>query len=113
VPDAGIDLTTVIQQLRYDIERTWWHGQNSGVAMEVGPIELEVTVQVAKDKKAKLGVKFYVVDASVGGDGSATNTQRIKLTLTPRSKLDPTVPLLIAATADATDDLPAVPPAGD
>jgi hypothetical protein len=106
---TGIDLTNVIQQLRYDIETTWWKGQTSGVAMEVGPIELEVTVQVEKSKDAHLGVKFYVVDASAGGDATTTNTQKIKLTLTPRDRRSPTGPLLISATASATDALPEVP----
>jgi len=106
VAGDGIDLTKVIQQLRHDIEKTWWEGQQSAVAMEVGPVELEVTVAVEKDADAKLGVKFYVLDASAGAKGAMTNTQRIKIVLTPRDRRSPTGPLLIGAVADEGDNIP-------
>jgi len=108
----GIDLTNVIQQLRYDIEKTWWEGQQSAVAMEVGPVELEVSVAVEKSGDAKLGVKFYVINASTGAKGSVTDTQRIKIVLTPRDRRSPTGPLLIGATAEQGDDFPTLPGTG-
>jgi len=95
-----------MQQLRHDTEKTWWEGQQSAVAMEVGPVELEVTVAVEKDADAKLGVKFYVLDASAGAKGAMTNTQRIKIVLTPRDRRSPTGPLLIGAVADEGDNIP-------
>jgi NTP-dependent ternary system trypsin peptidase co-occuring protein len=108
VTDDGIDLSKVIQQLRYDIEKTWWEGQQSAVAMEVGPVELEVSVAVEQNADAKLGVKFYVINASSGIKGTATDTQRIKIVLTPRDRRSPTGPLLIGATAEEDDDIPTV-----
>jgi hypothetical protein len=110
--DNKIDLATVIQQLRYDVEKTWWEGQGSAVAMEVGPIELEVTVQVEKSGDAKLGVKFYIVDASVGGNASMTNTQRVKIVLTPRDRHNAAAPLLISGTATEGEFVPDLPPSG-
>ena len=112
VADDGIDLTKVIQQLRYDIEKTWWEGRRSAVAMEVGPVELEVSVTVEKNADAKLGVKFYVVNASAGARGAVIDTQRIKIVLTPRDRRSPTGPLLIGATAEEGDDVPTLPGTG-
>jgi len=110
--DSGVDLTSVIQQLRYDIEKTWWEGQQSGVALEVGTIELEVSVEVEKSKDAKFGVKFYVVDAGAGAAKATTVTQRLTIPLTPRDKRNAAAPLLISGNAEASDDLPSVPDRG-
>jgi hypothetical protein len=102
----GIELSTLIKRLRHEIEISWWEGQNSAVAFEVGPVEVEVNTQLQKDGKAEFGVRFYVVSAGAGGAVSSTDTQRIRLTLTPRDRRDPTRPLRIAGKVKDNEEVP-------
>ena len=103
-----LELSTVIKRLRHEIETAWREGQESAIAFEVGPVEIEVNTQLQKDGKAEFGVKFLVVSAGGGGGLSTTDTQRIKLTLTPRDRRDPTQPLRIAGTLKAGEGVPGI-----
>jgi Trypsin-co-occurring domain 2 len=101
-----IELSTLIKRLRHEIETTWWEGQTSAIVFEVGSVEVEVNTQLQKDGKAEFGVKFLVVSAGGGGGLSTTDTQRIKLTLTPRDRRDPTQPLRIAGELKKGEGVP-------
>ena len=101
-----IELSTLIKRLRHEIETAWREGQTSAVAFEVGPVEVEVNTQVQKDGKAEFGVKVLVVTVGGGAGLSTTDTQRIKLTLTPRDRRDPTQPLRISGKLKAGEEVP-------
>ena len=103
-----IELSTLIKRLRHEIETAWWEGRQSTIAFEVGPVEVEVNTQLEKDAKAEFGVKFLVVNAGGGGGLSTTDTQRIKLTLIPRDRRDPTKPLRIAGKLKEGEEVPKV-----
>lgn len=78
-----IELAEVIRQLRGELDRARANAGDEELRFELGPIELEVMVGLEKDAGAVAKVRFWVVE--LGGDArvSATNTQRIKLTLNP------------------------------
>jgi hypothetical protein len=101
-----IELSTLIKRLRHEIETAWLEGQHSAVGFEVGPVEVEVNTQLQKDGNAEFGVRFLVVSVGGGGKLSTTDTQRIKLILTPRDRRDPTQPLRIAGTVEDDEEVP-------
>lgn len=78
-----IDLVTVINELRTQLEQARVAAQESDVQFALGPIELEATVGVTSETGAGAKVRFYVIEG--GGDfkDSAVTTHKIKLTLTP------------------------------
>jgi hypothetical protein len=59
-------------------------GNGSGPQFEVGPVELEFSVEMRKEGKGKAGVKAWVVSASAEGSVSKASVHRVKLVLTPK-----------------------------
>ena len=78
-----IELAEVIRQLRGELNRARQGAADEDLRFELGPIELEVTVELEKEGGVDAKVRFWV--AELGGDArvGTTNTQRIKLTLQP------------------------------
>jgi hypothetical protein len=79
-----IELATVIKDLRDELEQAIGAGQDQALRFELGPIDLDVTVAVEKSGGTGTKVRFLVLELGADGKIAATNTQRIKLTLTPR-----------------------------
>src|SRR5262245_12302640 len=98
-----LELSTLIQGLRAELARSWQEGERSAIGFEVGPVDVEVTVQAERSADVRAGIRFWVAEAGAGGSRTSTDTQRILLTLTPRDKRDPSQPLRIAGT-EVTDE---------
>ena len=79
-----IELATVIQDLRAELERAIVYGVGQQLRFELGPIELEVSVAIEAGAEAGVKARFWVVDLGAHGNVDRTSTQRIKLTLSPR-----------------------------
>lgn len=79
-----IELASVIQDLRSELERAVVAGTGQVLRFELGPIELEVTLGIERSAEADAKVKFWVVEMGARGAVDTTNTQRVKLVLTPR-----------------------------
>jgi len=79
-----IELASVIRDLRDELERAIVAGAGEALRFELGPVELEVALAVERSGEAGGKVRFWVVE--VGGERGweSTDTQRIKLVLTPR-----------------------------
>jgi hypothetical protein len=58
-----------------------------GLPLEVGPVTVEFTVMTRTEGEGRAGVRFWVVDAGVGGGRATESTQKVTMQLTP---LDPT-----------------------
>ena len=58
-----------------------------GLPLEVGPVTVEFTIMTRKEGEGRAGVRFWVVDAGVGGSRATESTQRVTMQLKP---LDPT-----------------------
>ena len=87
-----IELASVIRDLRAELEQAVVAGDGAALRFELGPIELEVSVVVERSATAGAKVRFWVVEAAADGKASATGTQRIKLTLTPKLAVDGRAP---------------------
>ena len=94
-----IELAEVIGQLRSELEAARAAAAGEGLQFGVGPVELEVSVALARE----LGggkVRFWVAELGSDGRVAAAAMQRIKLTLTPQ----------LAATTPQDDPVPSTPP---
>ena len=79
-----IELASVISGLRDEMERAIVASEGEVLRFELGQIELEVSIAVERSKGAEGGVSFWVVELGAKGKKAASDTQRIKLALTPR-----------------------------
>jgi hypothetical protein len=80
----AVELAELIAQLRTDLAEAMRAGADSELRFELGPVELELTVALAKSSGANGKVRFWVVEANADANAASTTTQRIKLTLDPR-----------------------------
>ena len=85
----AVELAELIAQLRADLAEAMRAGADSELRFELGPVELELTVALEKSGGADAKVRFWVVEAGADGRAATTTTQRIKLTLDPRSSSQP------------------------
>jgi hypothetical protein len=84
-----VELAAVIGQLREELTRAALAGEGEEFRFEVGPIELELTVAVAREAGPNAKVRFWVVELGADARLNSTNTQRIKLTLDLRRAGEP------------------------
>ncbi|MFF7391698.1 trypco2 family protein [Streptomyces scabiei] len=85
-PDAvPIDLVSAVTALRTQITEAAAADPHSDIRFQVGPIELEFTVALTRDRSVKGGVKAWVVTADAEGRRSTAHTHRVTLRLTPVS----------------------------
>lgn len=86
---VAVELADLISQLRAELSEALHAGEGSDVRFELGPVELEVTVVVAKEAKPGAKVRFWVVEAGADGSASSNTTQRLNLSLEPRQAGQP------------------------
>lgn len=84
--DTLIDLVDVIRDLREQIAQAQVASAGDELQFEVGPIEIEMSVAVTAEVSGQAKVRFYVLEMGAGGKESEVATQRMKITLTPRTK---------------------------
>jgi hypothetical protein len=93
--DNEIELADLIWQLRHDLSRAMWAGENSDLRFEAGPVQLELTVAVERQATPNAKVRLLVLDASAGVKRASIVTQRISLTLHPRTAADLSKPPIV------------------
>lgn len=91
-----LELVKAVQTIRDELLRAAASGSDSDVAFEVGPIQLEFSVELRRDVRARGGIRAFVVSAEADGGMSRARTHKVSLTLTPRATTTGD-PLLIAA----------------
>ena len=81
--DAQIPLSSAIRALRRELVDAVKEGEEQEVKFALGPIELELQVEVSATGGGEAGIKFWVI--SVGGKGERTSarTQTVRISLTP------------------------------
>ncbi|MEZ0068821.1 hypothetical protein ABIA32_004862 [Streptacidiphilus sp. MAP12-20] len=82
----GIDLADAIEAIRDQLVDAASRGADSAIAFEVGPIELEFTVELRTDARAKGGVRAWVVSADAEAGVSRGRVQRVAVTLSPKQR---------------------------
>ncbi|MFE1880248.1 trypco2 family protein [Streptomyces diastatochromogenes] len=80
-----IELSDMIRELRGQLTSAVADGDGQLVRFELGPVEVEATVAVTREAGADTKVKLWVVDAGANGKYAQAQTQRIKVTLTPKA----------------------------
>jgi hypothetical protein len=86
-PFDEIGLADAISAIRDDILAATQRSTGSPLRFELGEMQMEFTVELRRDTRAKGGVKAWVVDASAERGHGATHTQRVAFTLKPRNAL--------------------------
>jgi hypothetical protein len=99
---ARIELANYIDALREEVERCIQMSDGKDLRFGTDKIDLEVEVGVETEVggKGEAKFRFLVFDASLGGSGKGTvsNTQTIKMSLTPVYK-GKTGPVMVGGTA--------------
>ncbi|MFN7962419.1 MAG: trypco2 family protein [Thermoanaerobaculia bacterium] len=92
--DSRIRLATVVQQLREELAEAVREGKGQEIQFELGDIELELQVVVAREGNGKLG--FSVLGFLEGGLNDReeeSRVQRLKLVLRAEKASEPNRPL--------------------
>jgi hypothetical protein len=80
----AVELAELIGQLRMELATAMHAGEEAELRFEIGPVELELTVQVTKEASPTAKVKFWVIEAGADGKVASSVSQRVKLTLDPK-----------------------------
>ncbi len=80
-----IELSDMIRELRRELNSAMAEGHGATVRFELGPVQIEANVVVNQEAGAGAKVKFWVVDVDANGRVAQSRTQRITLTLQPKS----------------------------
>lgn len=80
-----IELAAAVRAVRRELARAAADGADEAVRFEVGPIEMEFTVELTRESGAKGGVKAWVVSADAESRAGRSTTHRISFTLHPRT----------------------------
>ncbi|MFK4149419.1 trypco2 family protein [Streptomyces sp. NPDC004065] len=80
-----IELSDMIRELRHQLTAALVEGAGGALLFEAGPVEVEATVAVTREAGGGGKVRLWVVDANADGKHTRAQTQRIKVTLTPKA----------------------------
>jgi Trypsin-co-occurring domain 2 len=97
---GDLELTKAVQVVRDDLLAAAAQGAGQQVQFEVGPIEMEFTVEIRVDTKVRAGFRVWVVSADAEAGAGRASTHKVTVTLTPKDAKTGG-PLLISDAADA------------
>jgi hypothetical protein len=104
-----IELADAVEAVREQLLEAAARGASKEIVFGVNSIELEFTVELRKDTKAKLGVKAWIFSADVEAGLAHAQTHKVKVVLSPRDAEDQGV---LLAGADLGEEENVVDPAG-
>jgi hypothetical protein len=79
-----IELATAVAAVRDELLDAAAQATATGLEFVVGPIELEFSVELKKDAKAKAGFRAWVLSGDIEGGVARSNAHRVKVALTAR-----------------------------
>jgi hypothetical protein len=79
-----IELADAVSAIRDELLEGVQRAAGKTLAFAVGPIEMEFTVELRKDVRAKTGVKAWLLTADAEAGRSRSSVQKVKLVLTPK-----------------------------
>lgn len=80
-----IELADAVESVRDGLLAAAARQTGSELRFEVGEIQMEFTVEVRRDARARGGVRAWVVDAGAEAGASQARTHRVSFTLRPRN----------------------------
>lgn len=83
-PSAQIELSAAVRAIRRELTEAAAQAEGEQVRFEVGPIEMEFTVELTHEAGVKGGVRAWVLSAGADARASHAATHRISVTLTPK-----------------------------
>jgi hypothetical protein len=84
VSEPWVGLSDAIAALRAELVTAMAAGQSEALHFELGPVELEFTVDVHKDGGADAGIRWGVVSFGARGSAGSAAGHRVKLVLQPK-----------------------------
>ena len=78
-----VPLSAAIGEVRRELARAIEEGRDSPIAFRAGPVELEFTVAFDRTVGGDAGVRVWVVSVGTKGEARWSETNRLKVTLTP------------------------------
>lgn len=94
--DDAVQLADIIWQLRHELSRAMWAGEQADIKFEAETVELELTVGIERSREPGAKVNFWVFDINAATKRSSTIMQRISLTLHPIKTGEPGRPAAIS-----------------
>jgi Trypsin-co-occurring domain 2 len=80
---GGVELASVVRQLRAELNEALEDAQGERLRFELGPVQVALTVTVGREGGAGAKVRFWVIEAGADAKVSRDSVQEIKLVLTP------------------------------
>jgi hypothetical protein len=80
---SGVELASVLRQLRSELNEALDDAEGERLRFELGPVEVSLTVTVGREAAPGAKVRFWVIEAGADAKLSREAIQEIKLTLTP------------------------------
>lgn len=110
----GVELAKAVQSLRDELLEAAAQGADQSVKFAVDSIELEFTIALRKDATGKAGLKAWVITAGADVTRGRVDTQRVKLTLSPKdAATGHTLEIGNTDRGGTAGFTPNVPPSGD
>ncbi|MCZ2526796.1 trypco2 family protein [Streptomyces sp. HB2AG] len=85
-PGNGFELVDAVVSIRDDLMAAAERGAGEDLRFDVGDIELELSVEMRRDARARTGVKAWVVSGEAEAGAGRTRTHRVTVTLRPRDR---------------------------
>ncbi|MER7877737.1 trypco2 family protein [Streptomyces solisilvae] len=79
-----IELADAVAAVRDELLEAAARGVGQDLAFKVGPVQLEFTVELRADAKAKAGFKAWVINTDAEAGVTRGRTHRVTVTLTPQ-----------------------------
>jgi len=89
---AGVELASVIQQLRAELNEALADAEGERLRFQLGPVELSLSVTIGQEAAPGAKVRFWVIEAGADAKLSREAVQVIKLVLTPIDTHAPVAP---------------------
>ncbi len=86
--DARVPLDTAVKALRSELYAAMEAGADEKLQFRLGPVELELGLEVSNEAGGDAGIRFWVVSLGGKAGRTSTSTHRVKLTLNPVSRTD-------------------------
>ena len=83
MPNELIGLAEMVAALRDELVKVTDDAAHESLRFAVGPVELEVQVQVTRETTGQGGLKLWVISADIASKAQTATTHRVKLALTP------------------------------
>jgi NTP-dependent ternary system trypsin peptidase co-occuring protein len=83
--EGRIPLAKWIGALRAELEHAQQEGGGQQLQFTVGPLELEFEMAVTHEAGGRAGIRFWVLDLGASGKRGGETTQRVKMTLEPKT----------------------------